>query len=185
MNDRGLSDARLLAASVDDDGAFRVLYDRYAREILRYHRRRCGDDETAFDLVAETFAQAWCVRSAFRDEADGSAAPWLYGIARNVLLQSVRRQRLEDSARQRLGAMGQSGRSHLTPEESWLDGADELLESLPAEQRRAVELRILEDMNYEGVARVLAITPETARMRVHRALKALRKRGSTMAGDMR
>lgn len=185
MNDRGESDARLLAASLEDAGAFRVLYDRYAAVLFRYHRRRCGDEETAFDLVAETFAQAWRVRSAFRDEADGSAAPWLYGIARNVLLQSVRRQRLEDSARQRLGALEHCGRSQVTPEEGWLEGVDELLESLPAEQRRAVELRVVEDMSYDGVARSLAITPENARMRVHRALKALRKRDSRMAGEMR
>jgi RNA polymerase sigma-70 factor, ECF subfamily len=185
MDDRGVSDATLLTASVENDGAFRVLYDRYAHQILRYHRRRCGDEETAFDLVAETFAQAWCVRSTFRDEADGSAAPWLYGIARNVLFQSVRRQRLEDSARQRLGALEQSGRSQLTPEESWLDGADELLESLPTEQRRAVELRVVEDTSYDRVARVLEITPENARMRVHRALKTLRKRDSKMAGETR
>jgi RNA polymerase sigma-70 factor, ECF subfamily len=185
MDDRGMSDARLLEASRDDDGAFRVLYDRYAKEILRYHRRRCGDEEAAFDLVAETFAQAWCVRGAFRDEADGSAAPWLYGIARNVLRQSVRRERLEDTARQRLGALEQSSRSLVTPEESWLDGADEVLDSLPAEQRRAVELRIVEDMSYDRVARVLAITPENARTRVHRALKALRQRDSRMTGGMR
>ena len=184
MHER-VTDARLLEASVGDDGAFRVLYDRYAKEIFRYHRRRCGDEEAAFDLVAETFAQAWCARAGFRDQADGSAAPWLYGIARNVLLQSVRRQRLEDSARQRLGALEQSGRPDVAPEESWLDGADELLESLPPEQRRAVELRVVEDMSYEGVARSLAITPETARMRVHRALKTLRNRDSKMAGGMR
>ena len=134
--------------------------------------------------MAETFAQAWCVRRAFRDEADGSAAPWLYGIARNVLRQSVRRERLEDNARQRLGVLDQPGRPDVTPEDSWLDGADELLDALPAEQRRAVELRVLEDMTYERVASRLAITPETARMRVHRALKTLRDRHLRMTGEL-
>src|ERR1700694_110239 len=111
------SDSELLMASADDDGAFRVLYDRYADQIRRYHLRRCPDEEAAFDLVAEPFAQAWCVRRAFRDEADGSAAPWLYGIARNVLRQSVRRKRLEENARQRLGVRDQPGRPDVTPEE--------------------------------------------------------------------
>lgn len=171
-------------ASAEDDAAFRVLYDRYADRIRRYHLRRCRDEEAAFDLVAETFAQAWCVRRAFRDEADGSAAPWLYGIARNVLRQSVRRERLEDSARQRLGVLEHPGRLDVTPEESWLDGADELLDALPAEQRRAVEMRVVEDMTYDRVAAGLAITPETARMRVHRALKALRERHLRMTGEL-
>lgn len=178
------SDARVLTASADDAGAFRVLYDRYADQIRRYHLRHCRDEEAAFDLAAETFAQAWFVRRAFRDEANGSAAPWLYGIARNVLRQSVRRERLEDDARQRLGVLEHPGRSKATPEESWLDGADELLDALPDEQRRAVELRVVEDMTYDRVARRLAITPENARMRVHRALKALRDRRLRMTGEL-
>ena len=184
MDDLKASDSELLLASADDDGAFRVVYDRYADQIRRYHLRRCRDEEAAFDLVAETFAQAWCVRRAFRDEADGSAAPWLYGIARNVLRQSVRRKRLEENARQRLGVRDQPGRPDVTPEESWLDGADELLDALPAEQRRAVELRVVEDLTYDRVARRLAITPETARMRVHRAFKALRERHLRMNGEL-
>ncbi len=179
------NDAKLLAASVKDAGAFRVVYDRYARRIYRYHLRRCHDGEAALDLLAETFAQAWSVRRAFRDEADGSAAPWLYGIARNVLLQSVRRERLEDSARQRLGALEHADRPLVAPQESWLEGVDELLDTLPAEQRSALELRVLDDMPYDQVATHLAITPENARMRVHRALKTLRDRHVTMTGGLR
>lgn len=185
MNRPRATDAELLAASVNEAGAFRVLYDRYAARIHRYHLRRCRDDEAAFDLVAETFAQAWCVRGSFRDEAEGSAAPWLYGIARHVLLQSVRRERLEDSARQRLGALEHADRPLVAPEESWLDGVDELLETLPAEQRSALELRFVEDMSYDRVATQLAITPENARMRVHRGLKTLRDRYFTMTGEVR
>jgi RNA polymerase sigma-70 factor (ECF subfamily) len=185
VNHLGASDAELLAGSVSDASAFRVLYDRYARRIHRYHLRRCRDEEAALDLVAETFAQAWCARRAFRDEAEGSAAPWLYGIARHVLLQSVRRERLEDSARQRLGALEHAHESLAAPQESWLDGVDELLYTLPVEQRRALELRIVEDMPYERIATQLAITPENARARVHRALKALRNRHSTMTGGTR
>jgi RNA polymerase sigma-70 factor, ECF subfamily len=185
MNHARASDAALLAASVDDAGAFRVIYDRYALRIQRYHLRRCHDQEVAFDLLAETFAQAWCVRHTFRDEADGSAGPWLYGIARHVLLQSVRRERLEDSARQRLGALEPGGRPLVAPDESWLEGADELLDTLPADHRRALELRVIDDMPYDQIATELAITPENARTRVHRALKALRDRHLMTNGDAR
>jgi RNA polymerase sigma factor (sigma-70 family) len=185
VNHLSASDAELLAAAVSDAGAFRVLYDRYALRIQRYHLRRCRDEEAALDLVAETFAQAWWMRRAFRDEAGGSAGPWLYGIARHVLLQSVRRERLEDSARQRLGVLEHADRPGVVPEESWLDGVDELLEGLPVEQRRVLELRVVEDMSYERIAADLAITPDNARTRVHRALKALRDRHVTMNGDVR
>jgi lactoylglutathione lyase len=57
----------------------------------------------AADLTAETFAQAWISRQHFRDDCDGSALPWLLGIGRNVLRESVRRDRIETRARERLG----------------------------------------------------------------------------------
>src|SRR6266536_2128349 len=96
------SDAALLVAARTDPGAFRELYDRYAQRVLGYHVRRCRDDDAAHELTAETFAQAWLVRARFRDECGGSAGPWLFGVARNVLLASVRRRALEAGARERL-----------------------------------------------------------------------------------
>jgi RNA polymerase sigma factor (sigma-70 family) len=167
------SDAALLAAARTDAGAFRELYDRYAERVLGYHLRRCRDEDAAHELTAETFAQAWLVRARFRDECGGSAGPWLFGIARNVLLASVRRRRLEDGARERLGMLATPA---LEPEESWLEGLDEALDELPDSQRRAIELRVLEDQTYDDVAAALGTTPAAARVRVHRGLSALRAR---------
>ena len=185
MNHEKASDAKLLVASDKDAAAFRTLYNRYAERIMSYHMRRCRDEQVALDLTAETFAQAWCVRRAFRDVAGGTTGPWLYGIARNVLLQSVRRQRLEDGARQRLGMLEHADASAVAPDQSWLDGIDELLDELPADQRSALELRVLEDLPYEGVAARLSITPQNARTRVHRALSTLRRDHSLTTGEQR
>jgi RNA polymerase sigma factor (sigma-70 family) len=167
------SDAALLAAARTDAGAFRELYDRYAERVLGYHLRRCRDEDAAHELTAETFAQAWLVRARFRDECGGSAGPWLFGIARNVLFASVRRSRLEDGAREQLGIFATPS---VEPEESWLDGLDEALEELPESQRRAIELRVIEDQTYDDVAAALGTSPAAARVRVHRGLSALRAR---------
>jgi len=177
------SDAALLAAARSDPSAFRELYDRYAQRIHAYFVRRTRDDDASFDLTAETFAQAWLVRTRFRDEAGGSAAPWLFGIARNVLLMSIRRGQLERRAVQRLGVAerldGASAEASATPDERWLDGADELLDALPPSQREAVRLRVVEELAYEQVGDVLGTSASTARVRVHRGLAALRALTST------
>jgi len=76
------NDAELLRA--DDASAFRELYDRYAGRVHGFHLKRCRDEQSAHDLTAETFAQAWLSRRGFRDEAQGVAGPWLFGIARHV-----------------------------------------------------------------------------------------------------
>ncbi|RKQ85995.1 RNA polymerase sigma-70 factor (ECF subfamily) [Solirubrobacter pauli] len=168
------SDAALIAASRSDAGAFRELYDRYADRVLAYHRRRSGDEDAAHELTAETFAQAWLVRARFRDECDGNAGPWLFGIARNVLLHSVRRRALEHGARERLGMLVEPPPA--VPDETWLDGLDEALDALPHSQREAIRLRIEDDLEYEAVAASLGTTPAAARVRVHRGLTALRTR---------
>lgn len=172
------TDARLLADAREDPRAFRALYDRYAERVHGYHRRRCHDEHAALDLTAETFARAWISRGRFRDEAGGSAAPWLFAIARHVLVASVRRGRLERAASERLGLRDRldAGASEVEPTEEWLDGADELLAGLPEHQRRAVRLRVVDDLSYEQVARALGTSPGAARVRVHRGLAALRAR---------
>jgi len=92
---REQTDAELPRASASNVHAYRNLYDRYAERIYGYHLRRTRNREAALDLAAETFAQAWLSRGRFRDEAGGSAGPWLFAIARHVVLASVERGRIE------------------------------------------------------------------------------------------
>ena len=170
------SDAELLAAARSDASAFRELYERYAERIYGYHLRRSQDPHAAHDLTAETFAQAWLSRARFRDEAGGSAGPWLFGIARHVLLVSVRRrqpraQRLRAPRRARRGRP----RAAAEPGESWLDGLDEALAHLPEAQQEAIRLRVVDDLGYDEAAERLATTPQAVRARVSRGLSALRK----------
>ncbi|MCW3015836.1 MAG: polymerase, sigma-24 subunit, subfamily [Solirubrobacterales bacterium] len=174
------TDASLLAGARENPDAFRLLYDRYADRVHGYFARRTHDADAAYDLTAETFAQAWLVRERFRDEAGGSAGPWLFGIARNVLLMSVRRGRLERQACERLGLLERlDAPATAIPDEGWAadaDTADELLDGLPATQREAVRLRVLQDLDYTQVAAALGTTAPAARVRVHRGLAALRAR---------
>jgi RNA polymerase sigma-70 factor (ECF subfamily) len=169
------TDAHLLRHSRRDPAAFRELYDRYAERVHGYHLRRCRDPDAAHDLTAETFAQAWLVRARFRDEAGGSAGPWLFAIARHVLLASVRRRALEQRACERLAVAG-VGATAAAPDETWLEGLDEALDDLPAGQRDAIRLRVEQDLDYTRVASTLGTSPGAARVSVHRGLTTLRAR---------
>jgi RNA polymerase sigma factor (sigma-70 family) len=170
------TDAHLLRAAHDDAGAFRALYDRYAARIHRFHLSRTQVAEAAHDLTAETFARAWLGRGRFRDQAGGSAAPWLFGIARFVLLESIRKGRLEQGACERLGMLEALERPEVEPDAHWADELDAALNELPDEQRDALRLRVVDDLDYSAVAEALGTTPGAARVRVHRALGALRGR---------
>ena len=171
-------DAQLLSAARTDPKAFRELYDRYAERMYRFHLARSRDADAAHDLTAETFAQAWLGRTRFEDLAGGSAGPWLFGIARNVLSASVRRGRLERSATTRLGILERLDRepAAVEPEEAWLDGLDEALVELPETQLDALRLRFVNDLPYDELADALGTTSRAARVRVHRGLQTLRIR---------
>jgi RNA polymerase sigma-70 factor (ECF subfamily) len=175
---RVLTDAELLAAARTDAGAFRELYDRHADAIHHFHLGRTRQREAALELTAETFAQAWLSRARFRDLAGGSARPWLYGIARHVLVASVRKRQLERTATNRLGVLLEVDRPGASPEPelAWLEGLDDALPALDPDVRKAIELRVVDELGYSEVAAATGTTPGAARVRVHRGLRALRSR---------
>ena len=160
---------------------FGTLYDRNHVACILFFMRRTGSSDAALDLTAEAFAQAWVSKGRFRDKADGSAAPWLFTIAKRVLMRSVSRHRIEDAMLERL-QVDRSTWAHAdaTPNEWWLEGLDadieEALSGLPNDQRRALELRVFADWPYANVARELACTSTAARIRVSRGLASLRAR---------
>src|SRR4029078_10620665 len=80
---------RLIAGG--DRPAFEELYRRYARSVLGMALRRIGDRGRAEDAAQDTFASIW--RSASRyDPARGRPASWLYTVARNAIVDGLRRQ---------------------------------------------------------------------------------------------
>ena len=171
------SDAVLLHQARTDPQAFRTVYDRHAEPLYRFFLKRVGNHHGALDLTAETFAQAWSSRARFVDQRGGNARPWLFGIARNVLLRSLRQERLADDACTRLG-LQVAATEAITPDQSWVDGLDDDVEQaladLPADQREAIELRVVHDHDYETVAAIQHTTPGAARVRVHRGLRSIR-----------
>ncbi|MGO9319933.1 MAG: RNA polymerase sigma factor, partial [Solirubrobacteraceae bacterium] len=96
------SDGELLAASRSEPDAFAAFYDRYEGSVVGYFARRTGDPEVAADLTAEVFAAALGASHRYRPETP-SAAGWLFAIAHNKLLKSLRSGRVEADARRRLG----------------------------------------------------------------------------------
>ena len=174
------TDADLLTAASDDPQAFREFYDRYAVWIRSWFVRHTGSETASLDLTAETFAQAWHASRRFRDEADGSGAPWLFGIARNLLRQYHKHNRIESAARARMGlpvAAAECEDYERIDERSEVGALTPLLRQavrrLPADQRRALVLRVVHGLPYEAVAGRLGCSQNAARLRVSRALRAL------------
>lgn len=170
---RGSSDAELIASR--DPAGFSELYTRHVAEVYGWLSRRLP--WAASDLTAETFARALISRERFRDEHGGSALPWLLGIARNVLADTLRQDRIETRARQRLGLpVDLASEDGFTKVEDRLSprlALERHVNALPPGEREALELHVVEELAYDEVSEKLGIRPAAARMRVSRALRRL------------
>jgi RNA polymerase sigma factor (sigma-70 family) len=171
------TDAEVLSSVRAED--FGIVYDRHASAVLSFLYRRTADPETAADLTAETFAQAFLSRSRYREMGTGARA-WLLGIAHHQLTRTLRRRRVEDRARRRLG-MERVPLDEISYEriEELADFAPirtairEAFDSLSPRVAEAVTLRIGLELPYEEVARRLNCSPAAARVRVARGLARL------------
>lgn len=173
------TDSELLIASRTEPEAFTELYRRHAEDLLRYFARRTLDPETAAELTAETFAEAFASRATYRDQGVNGVA-WLYGIARHRLGRFFRTGRVDAAARRRLGMPERD----LPPEdyeriEDLIDFAPirealvEALETLSDDQREAMRLRVIDGMGYAEVAERLRCSEQSARQRVSRGLRKI------------
>src|SRR4051794_19574251 len=94
------SDADLLARREPED--FGEFYERHVAAVTAYVARRSPRADLTFDLVAETFARA-LEHGARYDPRKGPAVAWLFGIARHLMIDAVRKGQVADAARIRLG----------------------------------------------------------------------------------
>lgn len=172
-----VSDEELLQRTRRDALAFGEFYARHERAVFRYFYRRTANAEVAADLSAECFAAALLACGRFRPDG-GPAIAWLFGIARNVLGRSAQRRRVESRARRRLGM------PPLVLEDDTLAALerihagqllDDALSHLSPEQRAAVRARIVDEREYEDIARELAVSEAVVRKRVSRGLEVLRR----------
>lgn len=173
------SDAELILASGTDPRAFWEVYDRWAEPLLGYFYRRVPDPEVAADLMAETMAAAFESRSKFRDRGKPGSA-WLYGIAKHKLAHYLRHRRVELSAVRRLGLevpvldeVSAAAISRLADGDDRAGEIAEALERVPAGERQAVRLRVIEELHYKEIAERLDCSEQAARQRVHRGLARL------------
>ena len=179
-NRRQWSDSALLSAIAAPDGAaFGVFYRRHLPAVLAFLLRETRDREAAADLAAEVFAAVLLSAGRYAEQGE-TAAPWVLGIARNKLMMSFRRGRVEARARHRLGFQA------VTLDDGDLDRIEEvalgeggrlvaLVEDLPEEERIAVRSRVLDERPYREIATELRCSELVIRKRVSRGLARMRE----------
>ncbi len=175
-----VSDGELLERTrAGDHDAFGLLYERRHELVLAFLIKRTRNPEVAMDLMAETFAAALIALADRPPAIAGSAAPWLLTIARNSLIDSYRRGRVESAARQRLALepvqITDSDIERVLQVAAETDLLTRLAAELPPDQFEALRARVLDERRYEEIAQQLECSPAVVRKRVSRAISTLRQ----------
>jgi len=173
---------RQIEAARRDPRAFAPLYEAYADLVWRYAMSRLGNADRAAEVTSTTFARALAALPGFRPRRGGAGSPcraWLMTIARNVVIDEVRRERhapsLDDPAVQPWLVDGRR-----SPEELAIAGEEQrrvenALARLPVTQRRIVELRLI-GMKSAEIAEILEMSQsaiDTAHFRAYARLRDL------------
>lgn len=161
------SDAELLTALRTRPELMAVLYERHAEAVYRFLARR-SEPAAAEDLLSEVFVAALGARKRVVPHDSGSALPWLYGIAGNVLRRHLRQ------VHGRWVAAGEAGvdwdavdaRLDAEAQRTRLRAA---LASLSVGERELLLLVAWEGLTPAEAAEALGIPGATARSRLHRA----------------
>lgn len=159
---------------MSDDEVFAAAYREHYWAISRYVARRLdGRGGEVEEVVAEVFTVAWRRRA----ELPAAPLPWLYGVARNCLANTVRgharRRRLLD----RIGNDDTAHRRNIAagPETDTPGGwVHEALTRLSATDQEVLRLTAWEELGIEEVAVALGCGTRAAAMRLHRARHRLR-----------
>ena len=161
-----------------DRDAFALFYRRHVNGVLRYLLSQTRRPELAADICAEVFAAALEKHNRF-DPGRGAARSWLFALASSRLIDAARRGAVDARSRERLGMSPiELGEADIERIEDLLDPRldliRQLLEGLPADQREAVRLRVIEERDYSEIATHVGMSEHVIRKRVSRGLHAMR-----------
>jgi RNA polymerase sigma-70 factor (ECF subfamily) len=176
-------DELLAAARNGDTAALEALLVRYQPHLYRFGFRMCGNAEDAGDVAQESLiAMARSLRD-FR--GDASVASWLYTIARRLCIKKRRRSRFAPAREDSLDIGDNRAARDVTdpsPTPEQMAANQELgsalaraIDALDPPQREVLVLRDVEGLSAREVARVLGISLDAVKSRLHRARIAVRE----------
>ena len=186
MSDRDIDQQLVERAQRGDKRAFELLVEKYQRKLGRLLARFIRDPAEVEDVTQEAFIKAYRALPAFR--GDSAFYTWLYRIgintAKNYLMALGRRAptSTEVEAEDAEGFEdGEQLRDINTPESMLLSKeiattVNATIEQLPEELRTAIQLREIEGMSYEDIARIMDCPIGTVRSRIFRAREAIAER---------
>jgi RNA polymerase sigma-70 factor (ECF subfamily) len=163
----------VLRAQEGDSDAFRILCHAYEARLLYFLRRFTTDEHSARDLLQEVWLEVY--RKLGRLRATEAFRRWLYQIAHDRAVSSVRRDRRETEVLECLLSEREVEAVDEFETSEQAEAVHVALGRLNEDQRVVLTLRFLEDLSIDEIAEVLRLPAGTVKSRLHYAKESLRR----------
>ena len=172
---RSQSDSALVTQLGDEPDALACLYDRYGSLVYAIALRVLKETTAAEDVVNDVFLQLWKKPESF-EEARGKLPSWLTVITRNKAVDILRKRRSETE----ITEIEDNGTAQLRTESPQYFSADfekaqRLMNALPVEQKKALELAYLDGLTQSEISARLGEPLGTVKSRIRLGLNTLKK----------
>jgi RNA polymerase sigma-70 factor (ECF subfamily) len=165
-----VSDEELMRMYLNGDlRAFENLYARHSGRVYAYLRKKLPQKEEQDEVFQKTFLKFHNSRGKF--DFSYKVLQWLFVIARTSLLDHLRNRGRQESLIENLSIEKNGVESQETSE---AERASEFVENLPEKQRQIVQMRAIEELSYEEIAKKLGQSEVSIRKNFSRAVKKLR-----------
>lgn len=169
-----------LAFAAGEEGALKAAYDQFGRLVFSIAVRSL-DREAAAEVTQDTFVAAWKSHGRY-DPGLGSLAGWLAAIAKNKVIDELRRQqrRVPLIPGDDPDIISLHVESQVGPDTGSDDVADrmlvaEALDTLPDRARRAVEMAFIDGYSHGAIAEQTGVALGTVKSDIKRGLERMRR----------
>ena len=157
-----------------DSRSFNLLYDRYVSSLYNFVYQYVKSDQTASEIVQETFVKLWTKREGLDPEK--SVKSYLFTICYHKLIKELRRQVRNPLMVEYIGILEQSGETHPSYDfDHYMAAIRKAKAELPPRQRQIFELAKEDGLSVKEIASRLGIQEQVVRNQLSAALKKLRE----------
>jgi RNA polymerase sigma-70 factor, ECF subfamily len=176
-----MSDAENLITRVKngDDAAFRLIFERHHRLVLRFLYGMVGEPDFAEELAQETFVRAYTNINTLKDETKLST--WLCGIAKNVAYNALRaRRKVAGTIEINKDSAAEIKSEEILPDSRLLNSElnsviRNALSRLDEDKRTVFTLKMMQQLSYEEIAEITGFSIPKLKTDLHRAKAEMRR----------
>ncbi len=154
------------AARLGSEAAFSILFERFQTLIVNYLYRLVGDWDVANDLAQDTFLKAYTALP--RTAENLQISPWLYRIATNTALDTLRRRKRITWVPFEADWDHPAQDGDVATRQADSDAIQQALTQVPPDQRSCLVLNMNQGMSYKEIAEILGISVNLVAVRIFR-----------------